>query len=112
MTGKYVDTPTSVTTTAIICVVICAPSMRETPAAHAMTPPCIVVYTQDILLEVLSSAAHHKTITAALLQEIGMVLFFLAARAAHLPASLKSVNTRCKVASQQGVTTPTDTADY
>ena len=63
VTGRYVDTPTSVdivVTTVIICAGTYAPS--------GSTPAAAVVHTcrrKVMKVAVLSSAAHHMTITAA-----------------------------------------------
>ena len=104
VTGTYVSTLTSVD---IVVVIICAGTFApvEATPAPAMAPPWI--------RRVLSSAAHHMTITAALMDWMSMaVLVILAAQAAHLPTRMKTVKTITRGReAPQGVTTPTNTAD-
>ena len=111
MTEKYANTQISVTivlangVTSMLCAGIYAPLITTT--APVMAPPCRQT--------VLSSAAPHQTITAAM-NMIGMNMVMqvkiLSAQAAHLPTSLTSAKTITKRIPQGvGVTTPSNTAN-
>ena len=101
VTGRYVHTQTTVD----IAVIICAGTYAPPIPAAAMAPPCGG--------PVLSSVAHHMTITAASMDWIGgVMLLILAAQAAHLQTKMRSVLTVIRGrGAKKGVTTPSNTAD-
>ena len=103
VTERYVITLTSVTI--VLISLLCAGTYAswEAPPAPAMAPPC--------MSGVLSSAAPHMTITAAL-DMMSIVLLILAAQAAHLPTRVRTVLTvnRSRRAPQD-VTIPSNKAD-
>ena len=104
VTGRYVHTQTTVD----IAVIICAGTYAPPIPAAAMAPPCGG--------PVLSSVAHHMTITATLVEWIIMVMsLILAAQTAHPPTRMrtaKPVRRGRKYPQGVAVTTPINTADY
>ena len=102
--GRYVIILTSVYMADIItCAGTYAPGFT---AAPAMPPLCMGA--------VLSFAAPHMTITAALMDWIMMdMLLILTAQEGHLPTRMRSVKTVTSgIWAPPGVTTPIITADY
>ena len=103
VTRKYVITLTSVT---IVLVIIFAGTSASTKTS------LVSAVVKASPRSALSSAAHHKTITAASMECIGMVMLLIqTAQAAHLQRSLITVLTVTRGKGSQDVTTPTRIAD-